>query len=129
MSEALPTLALCGSLARPWSSAPSVRCHWPAGRTCGPWCARRRRCCFPCDLHLQCAQGSLADVVVPVAFAVKGGSHARHLWQYKSARPPVGTRDAAATMLRALLLVFLRDHGACLWRTARIAGPTHLAVD
>jgi len=95
-------------------------CHGPAGHGSPR--------CFPCDLHLQCAQGSLADVVVPVAFAVKGGSHARHLWQYKSARPPVGTRDAAATMLRALLLVFLRDHGACLWRTARIAGPTHLAV-
>jgi hypothetical protein len=31
-------------------------------------------------------------------------------------------------MLRALLLVFLRDHGACLWKAAGITGPTHLAV-
>jgi hypothetical protein len=89
--------------------------------------------CFACDLHRQCAQGSLADLVVPVAFAIKGGTHARHLWQYKSARPGARAGEAAAT-LRALLLVFLRDHGYCLWRAASGErpgageGPTHLAV-
>jgi hypothetical protein len=32
-------------------------------------------------------------------------------------------------MLRALLLVFLRDHGGCVWRAAGMpSGPTHLAV-
>ncbi|HXP22354.1 MAG TPA: phosphoribosyltransferase [Streptosporangiaceae bacterium] len=36
--------------------------------------------------------------------------------------------DAAAGTLLALLLVFLRDHGACVWRSAGITGPTHLAV-
>ncbi|HEX9031381.1 MAG TPA: phosphoribosyltransferase [Streptosporangiaceae bacterium] len=102
-------------------------------RVCrGPSAGRGARC-FQCDLHSQCAQGSLADLVVPVAFAIKGGAHARHLWQYKSARPGARAGEAAAK-LRALLLVFLRDHGACLWRTASAscpragAGPTHLAV-
>ena len=84
--------------------------------------------CFPCDLHVQCANGSLADVVVPVAFAVKGDPHARRLWQYKSATLPAAARAGPAATLRALLLVFLREHGACLWRAAGIAGPTRLAV-
>jgi len=84
--------------------------------------------CFPCDLHVQCARDSLADVVVPVAFAIKGDAHARRLWQYKSARQPAEARAEAAAMLRALLLVFLRDHGACLWRAAGVAGPSHLAA-
>jgi len=60
-----------------------------------------------------------------VAYAVKGSAHATRLWQYKSAvaGPP------AARLLRALLLVFLRDHGACVWHAADMpGGPTHLAV-
>jgi len=90
--------------------------------------------CFQCDLHCQLAPDSLADVVVPVAFAIKGGSHARHLWQYKSCRfgppasPAMTAADTAAGLLLALLLVFLRDHGACVWRAAGMPGPTHLAV-
>ncbi len=90
----------------------------------GPSDGRAR--CFQCELHEQCAAGSLADVVVPVAYAVKGGSHARRLWQYKSPGPAAA---AAAVLLRALLLVFLRDHRACVCRAAGMpAGPTHLAV-
>lgn len=108
------------SAPQPAGSGLCVVCHGPAGRGS----AR----CYPCDLHRQCAQGSLADVVVPVAFAVKGSPHARHLWQYKSARPPAETRARAAAALRALLLVFLCDHGVCLWRAATIPRPTHLAV-
>jgi hypothetical protein len=65
---------------------------------------------------------------VPVAFAIKGGSHAQCLWQYKSVRLTAETVGRAAVMVRALLLVFLHDHGPCLWRAAGIAGPTHLAV-
>jgi len=101
-------------------------CHGPA--------AHGGARCFQCDLHRQLAPDSLADVVVPVAFAIKGGSHARHLWQYKSGRfgPPASASmtaaDTAARLLLALLLVFLRDHGACVWRAAGMAGPTHLAV-
>ena len=95
-------------------------CHGP--------CGRRSARCYQCDLHLQCAPGSLADVVVPVAFAIKGGSHARCLWQYKSARLTAETVGPAALTARALLLVFLHDHGPCLWQAAGIPGPTHLAV-
>jgi len=103
-------------------------------------------------LHAECAQGGLADVVVPVAYAIKGGPHATWLWQYKSAAPclaraanaaprdafgaeadtPPGSAhrvaDAAAAVLRALLLVFLRDHGSCIWRAAGMTNPTHVAV-
>jgi hypothetical protein len=84
--------------------------------------------CFTCDLHVQCGGDGLADIVMPVAFAVKGGPHARNLWQYKSPRLTAAARAIPAAMLRALLLVFLRDHGACLWRAAGIAGPTQMAV-
>ena len=112
---------------RPLLSAPQpgdVRlcavCHGPSGRGS----AR----CYQCDLHCQSAPGSLADVVAPVAFAIKGGSHARNLWQYKSLRPAAEVSTAARLTLLALLLVFLREHGLCLWQAAGIAGPTHLAV-
>src|ERR1022692_1917746 len=94
-------------------------------------------CCFQCDLHRQCAPGSLADIVVPVAFAIKGGPHASNLWRYKSGHIAAGTTapttaettaQMAARPLLALLLVFLRDHGACVWRAAGRPAPTHLAV-
>lgn len=119
-------------------------CHGPVGRG--------SVCCFQCDLHRQCAPGSLADLVVPVAFAIKGGPHATNLWRYKSARrtclgtlpapvtpalpsafPPALTPAATfaltpAKLLVALLLVFLRDHGPCVWRAAGMAAPSHVAV-
>jgi hypothetical protein len=59
---------------------------------------------------------------VPIAYAAKGGEHARNLWRYKS-----GDAGAAAA-LRALLMVFLHDHGPCAWRAAGMTAPTHLAV-
>src|SRR6266487_5697365 len=86
--------------------------------------ARNARC-YPCGQHAETLPGLLADVVVPISYAVKGGEHARNLWLYKSARPGSGAARAA---LRALLVVFLRDHGQCVWRAAGMAGPTHLAV-
>jgi hypothetical protein len=97
--------------------------------TCfGPAPAGRARC-FPCELHRQCAPGSLASVVLPAAYAVKGGPHARRLWTYKSGQPGA---TAARHALTVLLLVFLREHGPCLWHQAGWvpprAGPTHLAV-
>jgi hypothetical protein len=67
----------------------------------------------------------LADVVAPVAYAPKGGCLARNLWLYKSARPEAGQ---AGTALRALLLVFLHDHGGLVWRQAGMTGPTHACV-
>jgi hypothetical protein len=90
----------------------------------GPARAGQARC-YQCDLHAQCAPGGLADLVVPVAYAGKGGPHARNLWLYKSGRPGAG---AAAALLRAMLVVFLRDHGPCVWAGAAMTAPTHLAV-
>ena len=105
---------------RPGAAGLCAVCHGPAAAGC----AR----CFQCDLHLQCAGGSLADVVVPVAFAVKSGPHARRLWQYKSARAaPEAAAEASASLL-ALLLVFLRGHAGCVWRAGGIAGRPHVAV-
>ncbi len=102
-------------------------CSGPAGR------GSRR--CYQCALHAQCAGGSLADVVVPVTYALKGSAHARRLWLYKNppCPPEIGGPEAAAPVaamsVLALLLVFLRDHGGCLWRRAGWqARPTHLAV-
>jgi hypothetical protein len=81
--------------------------------------------CYQCALHAECLSGLLPDVVVPVAYAAKGGEHARNLWLYKSGGPGAA---AAAGALRALLVVFLHDHGGCAWRSAGMAGPTHVAV-
>jgi hypothetical protein len=100
--------------------------------TCrGPARPGRARC-FQCGLHAECAPGSLASVVVPVAYADKGSPHARRLWLYKSDLP--GSGDARRE-LAVLLLAFLRDHGPCVWRAAGWAGahpgragPTHAAV-
>jgi hypothetical protein len=81
--------------------------------------------CYPCRLHAETLPGLLADVVAPICYAVKGSEHARNLWLYKSVRPGAA---AARADLRALLAVFLRDHGRCIWRAAGMSRPTHLAV-
>jgi hypothetical protein len=110
-----------------WLSAPqagSTRlctvCRGPAG----PGSAR----CFQCELHWQCAAGELADAVAPVAFAIKGGPHATRLWQYKSQRVSAAEAAGQAITIRAMLLVFLRDHGPCLLSATGVARPTHIAV-
>jgi hypothetical protein len=111
-------------LSGPWPDLPGLCavCHGPA--------AIGSARCFQCDLHSQCAPGSLADIVVPIAFAIKGGPHARNLWLYKSGQSRASSQvaEVAAGQLLALLLVFLRDHGRCVWRAAGSTGPTHLAV-
>lgn len=66
-------------------------------------------------------------MVLPAVFAPKGSPIARYLWQYKSPRPS-GEATAAGTVLLALLLVFLREHGACGWRSAGFGRPSHVAV-
>lgn len=83
------------------------------------------RRCFQCSLHQQHAPGLLADLVVPISYAVAGTDYARLLWQYKSDVPQ---RDAARALLRALLLAFLHDHGPCVRARAGIAGRPHVAV-
>lgn len=93
--------------------------------TCrGPVSARLSRC-YQCTEHAESMPGLTADAVIPVCYAPKGGPHARNLWLYKSARP--GAAAARADLL-ALLAVFLRDHGPCVWRSAGMTAPSHLAV-
>ena len=94
-----------------------VTCHGPSR----PGHAR----CFQCGRHAESAPGLLADTVVPAACAVKGSGFAQALWQYKSARGGAGPAQRA---LRALLLVFLHDHGPCVWRSAGMPPPTHVSV-
>jgi endonuclease III len=93
--------------------------------------------CFQCRLHAESAPGCLADVVVPVGYAPKGSRLARQLWQYKTGQDRAGQntggQDSAGQAtarreLRALLLVFLRDHGPCVWRAAAMPPPSHVAV-
>ncbi len=81
--------------------------------------------CFQCELHAQSAPGLLADAVVPVAYAAKGGELARDLWRYKSGGPGSTT---AGTRLLSLLLVFLHDHGHCVWQRAGMTYPSHICV-
>src|SRR5262249_61795177 len=106
----------------PLLSAPQAMSSWLCSVCRGPT-GRRSARCYQCDLHAQCAPGSLADVVVPVAFAIKGGPHAQCLWQYQSLRLTAETVSRAALTVRALLLVFLHDHGPCLWRAASTLWP------
>src|SRR5262249_56209395 len=63
--------------------------------------------------------------VVPVPCGVRGRASAARLWRYKSWRAP---DRAAGAWLLALLLVFLHDHGRCVWRHAGMPAPGRLAV-
>ena len=105
-------------------AAPGVRMPRLCVTCRGPvWPGRSR--CHQCALHAECLSGLLPDVVVPIAYAVKDGEHARNLWLYKSADSAAA---AAASALRALLVVFLHDHGSCAWRRAGMSAPTHMAL-
>jgi hypothetical protein len=69
--------------------------------------------------------GSLADTVVPISYSIRGTAFACDLWRYKTWH----ASDASMrTSLLALLLVFLHDHGDCVWRAAGRAAPDRLAV-
>jgi hypothetical protein len=95
-------------------------------RTCrGPVQAGFARC-YQCDLaHARCG-GLLADVVAPVAYAVKGGRLAGDLWRYKSGA--AGATEAGAR-LTAMLARFLREHSDQVWRAAGMdVGPELAAV-
>ena len=81
--------------------------------------------CYQCAGQRADAPGRLADVVVPISYALRGGAHATRLRLYKSGHPGAA---AAGAVLRAVLLTFLRDHGSCLWRHAAMPAPTSLAV-
>jgi hypothetical protein len=81
--------------------------------------------CYQCGRHARLASGLLADVVVPISYAVKGTALAADLWRYKSWPEPSAR---ARTSVLALLLAFLHDHGACVWRQAGMPVPGRLAV-
>jgi hypothetical protein len=81
--------------------------------------------CYQCGRHHQLGHGLLADAVVPISYAVKGSAFAADLCRYKSWRAPSA---AAQTTMLALLMAFLHDHGACVWRHAGMPGPGRLAV-
>ncbi len=81
--------------------------------------------CYQCERHTLLAAGLLADVVVPISYAVKGTPMAADLWRYKTWPAPDG---CARTSVLALLLAFLHDHGACVWRRGSMPAPGRLAV-
>jgi hypothetical protein len=81
--------------------------------------------CYQCESAHRLAPGLLADAVVPVSYAVRGTAFADDLWRYKSGPAPY---DAARRSVLALLLAFLGDHGACVWRDAAMPAPDRLAV-
>ena len=62
---------------------------------------------------------------MPISYAIKGTAFAGDLWRYKSWPAP----SASARMsVLTLLLAFLDDHGACVWRQAAMPPPDRLAV-
>jgi hypothetical protein len=81
--------------------------------------------CYQCGRHQLLGHGLLADAVVPISYAVKGTAFADDLWRYKSWLAPSAT---ARTSMLALLLAFLTDHAACVWRHAAMPPPARLAV-
>ncbi len=81
--------------------------------------------CYQCGRHGRLGAGLLADAVVPISYAVKGTALAADLWRYKSWSRP---STLARTSVLALLLAFLHDHGACVWRHAGMPAPGRLAV-
>ena len=111
---------------------PALHAVRPAGPGCCAVCRGRApagfRHCYRCSSHRRCAPGLLADLVVPISYSVGGTAYSAALWQYKSAVAETASRDIARTALRLRLLVFLHDHGPCLWSHAGVGAPTHVAV-
>jgi hypothetical protein len=81
--------------------------------------------CYQCGHHDLLGHGLLADAVVPISYAIRGTAFADDLWRYKWARAPAASAQASVL---ALLLAFLADHGACVWRRAGMPPPGRLAV-
>jgi hypothetical protein len=104
----------------------------PAGPPLPPTCAVCRgpvragyARCYQCERHALLGHGLLADAVVPVSYTIRGTALADDLWRYKSRPSPAA--PARARVL-ALLLAFLHDHAACVWRHAVMPPPGRLAV-
>ncbi|WP_019870955.1 hypothetical protein [Salinispora oceanensis] len=77
--------------------------------------------CFRCQSHLTRSQGLLADLVLPISYSPRTSQHHHNLRTYKGTAPS----EQARRSLLALLLLFLRNHLACV--TVRTSAfPTHL---
>ncbi len=101
---------------------------WPCCGVCrGPVRPGYARC-YQCGQHDLLGHGLLADAVVPVSYAVKGTPFAGDLWRYKSRPGPDPSIRRAQASILALLLIFLTDHGNCVWRHAGMPPPGRLAV-
>jgi hypothetical protein len=71
----------------------------------------------------------LADVVVPIGYAVRGGPLAGDLRRYKSDRAGDADVAAAAGRLREMLAAFLSAHADSVWAAAGMrAGPSKVSV-
>jgi hypothetical protein len=81
--------------------------------------------CYQCGLHDLLGRGLLADAVVPISYAIRGTAFADDLWRYKWWQAPAASAQASVL---AVLLAFLADHGACVWRHAEMPPPGRLAV-
>ena len=81
--------------------------------------------CYQCVHHDLLGHGLLADLVMPISYSVRGTAFAGDLWRYKWSRSPAASAQASVL---ALLLAFLADHGACVWRHAGMPPPGRLAV-
>ncbi|MGH3264367.1 MAG: hypothetical protein ACRDNS_20500 [Trebonia sp.] len=70
----------------------------------------------------------LADLVVPLGYAVRGGPLATDLWRYKSEH--AGREDAAAATRRlGVMLADFLAHADAAWAAAGMsAGPSRVAV-
>jgi hypothetical protein len=130
LGSAAPPLYPLDSLDSLDSQAPARPCCDVCRGPVRPGYAR----CYQCGQHDLFGHGLLADTVVPVSYAVKGTAFADDLWRYKSrlgpgppGRPDSRIRRARASVL-ALLLIFLADHGGCVWRHAGMPPPGRLAV-
>jgi len=82
--------------------------------------------CYQCDLARSQAGNLLADVVVPLGYAVRGDALAEDLRRYKSDRAEAGE---SAARLTDMLGGFLRDGADSVWQAAGMpAGPSAVAV-
>jgi len=139
LRSAMPPLCPLGPLTSPASPASPVPPASPASPALPVPAADPASCvvcrgpvrpgfarCYQCGLHRRYGRDLLADAVVPICYAVKGTDYAAALWRYKSwPAPPSSSAQAA---LLVLLLAFLKDHGACVWRRAGMPSPDLLAV-
>jgi hypothetical protein len=85
--------------------------------------------CYQCGRHDLLGRRLLADAVVPISYAIRGTAFADDLWRYKWRQEPATPAQASArASVLALLLAFLADHGACVWRHAGMPPAGRLAV-